>query len=74
MQAASNGCRGGEYAVTFDEKKRLVMPAPPAHDDADGLCRWLTAVFNLDEAHPITGGERHGLRGPDGHAVLHRRG
>jgi hypothetical protein len=74
VQAARNGRRGGEYEVGFDEKKRLVLPEPPAHDDADGLCRWLTTVFNLDPAHPITGGERQGLHGPEGHAVLHRRG
>jgi hypothetical protein len=74
VQASRNGHRGGKYAVTFDDKKRLVLPDPPAHDDVNGLCRWLTVVFNLDPAHPVTGGERHGLRGPDGHAVLHRRG
>lgn len=74
VQAARNGHRGGEYAVSFDDKGKLQLPAPPAHDDAAGLCCWLTAVFNLDPVHPITGGERLGLHGPDGHAVLHRAG
>ena len=63
----------GPYEVTLDEKNRLVLPDMPATDDVAGLCGWLTAVFNLDRRHPITGGVRQGLHGPEGHAVLHRR-
>jgi hypothetical protein len=60
--------------VTHDEKGRLVLPATPALDDPAGLCTWLTAVFALDPKHPITGGERQGHAGPDGHVELRRAG
>lgn len=64
---------GGEYEVGFDAKGKLQLPPPPAPDDMRGHCAWLTAAFNLDPGHPITRGERHGLAGPAGLVVLHRR-
>jgi len=66
----------GAYEITWSDHKppRLVLPATPALDDTAGLCAWLTCVFNLHAAHPITTGRHEGLRGPDGHAVLDRRG
>jgi hypothetical protein len=63
-----------EYTVAVDEKGRLALPDLPDHDDAAGLCQWLTAVFNLSGEHPVTGGEWQGVRGPDGHVALHRAG
>ena len=74
VQAARNGRRGGEYAVSFDDKGRLKLPPKPELGDVDGLCKWLTAVFNLNPEHPITGGERQGLHGPEGHVELRRAG
>lgn len=67
-QANGNGTLG----VTFDVKGKLVLPAIPAADDVAGQCAWLTSVFNLAAAHPITGGVRQGLRGALGHAELRR--
>lgn len=58
----------------IDEKGRLFLPELPALDDLAGLQRWLTMVLNLDPGHPIIGGERQGVRGPDGHVVLKRSG
>src|ERR1700761_4262779 len=60
------------YTVMFDDKGKLLLPETPEHHDQVGLCSWLTAVFNLDTQHPIAGGVREGLRGPDGHVVLRR--
>ena len=64
------------YEITWSDHKppRLVLPDVPALDDTAGLCAWLTCAFNLHAAHPITSGRHEGLRGPDGHAVLERRG
>ncbi len=62
------------YEVAYDEKNRLVLPEAPAPTDFAAHCAWLTAVFNLDPKHPITRGDREGLRGPDGHVVLERHG
>lgn len=64
------------YEITWSDHKppRLVLPDVPALDDTAGLCAWLTCAFNLHTAHPITTGRHEGLRGPDGHAVLERRG
>ena len=73
VQAARNGHRP-EYAPSFDDKGKLRLPAKPQHDDVDGLCRWLTGVFNLDPKHPVTDGERQGLHGPEGHVELRRAG
>jgi hypothetical protein len=77
-QASSNGARPREYKVTWDTSgkgtPKLVLPPKPQAADVAGQCAWLTCVFNLDPAHPITGGKREGLAGPDGHAVLHRAG
>lgn len=66
--------RHGGMRVTFDAKGKLQLPEVPAHDDQVGHCSWLSAVFNLDADHRITGGVREGLRGPDGHVVLTRVG
>jgi hypothetical protein len=74
VQASRNGHRGAEYAVGFDDKGKLKLPPKPERDDIPGLCRWLTGVFALDRAHPITGGERQGLHGPEGHVELCRAG
>jgi Bifunctional DNA primase/polymerase, N-terminal len=65
---------GKRYAVGYDDKGKLRLPEKPAADDIDGMCGWLTGVFSLDPAHPIVGGERQGLHGPDAHVVLRRRG
>ena len=73
VQASRNG-RAGAYAVSFDDKGRLKLPPKPELGDVDGLCKWLTAVFNLNPQHPITGGERQGLHGPEGHVELRRAG
>jgi hypothetical protein len=74
VQAARNGDPDGEYALGFDEKGKLKLPKKPELCDVDGLCKWLTAVFNLNPEHPITGGERQGLHGPEGHVELSRAG
>lgn len=73
-QAARNGT--GSYAVTWtsDKPPKLVLPAVPEHDDPAGLCAWLTSVLRLNPQHPVTGGVRLGVRGPDGHAELQRAG
>jgi hypothetical protein len=63
---------GDRPAVRVDRKGNLVLPEVPAPEDLDGCCAWLTAVFNLNRAHPIVRGEHQGLRGPAGHVVLHR--
>jgi hypothetical protein len=60
--------------VTFDPKGKLVLPPVPAVDDIAGQGAWLTAVLNLDPAHPVIRGERQGIAGPEGHAELHRAG
>jgi hypothetical protein len=61
-----------DYKVMFDDKGKLLLPELQNHDDAAGLCSWLTASFNLDGRHRITSGIRQGVRGPDGHVVLAR--
>ncbi len=66
--------RADDRSVTFDEKGRLLLPETPAYNDPTGLCSWLTCVFNLDRVHPITGGTRQGLHGPEGHVELSRAG
>ena len=70
LQAAAKGKTG---AATGD-KGKLTLPETPALDDRAGQCAWLTAVFALNDAYPVTGGAREGLRGPVGHVVLHRAG
>jgi hypothetical protein len=62
------------YRVEFDEKGKLTLPAVPERSDHAGLCAWLTAVFSLEPAHPIIGGRREGLHGPEGHVALTRAG
>jgi hypothetical protein len=69
-----NGHGADRFQVTFDGKGNLSLPEIPGHDDQPGLCAWLTGVFNLNVSHPITGGKREGLRGPEGHVVLARAG
>lgn len=64
----------GNVSVMYDAKGKLLLPEVPRCDDLVGLLRWLTVVFNLDPQHPVTGGVREGLRGPDGHVVLSRAG
>jgi hypothetical protein len=63
---------GGGMAVTVDAKGKLVLPPAPPHDDPAGLCAWLTTVLALNPGHPITGGVRQGLAGPEGHVELRR--
>lgn len=65
---------GGAYQVTFDAKGKLQLPPTPSVEDIAGLCAWLTVVFSLDPAHPITRAVHEGLIGKDGHVVLHRAG
>lgn len=60
--------------VELDHKGKLMLPEIPHHGDTLGLCRWLTSTFSLNSAHPIIGGKREGLRGPEGHVVLARAG
>lgn len=60
--------------LTTDAKGKLILPETPSVDDTGGQCAWLTAVFGLDPRHPITGGVRRGVRGPEGCAVLTRAG
>ena len=62
------------YQLLFDAKGKLLLPQLPAHDDPAGLCAWLTCVFNLNPAHPITAAVHEGLRGPEGHVVISRAG
>jgi hypothetical protein len=64
----------GAVAVETDKKGGFTVPPAPKLEDAAGQCAWLTAVFDLDRQHPITGGRRDGLPGPDGHVVLTRAG
>ena len=75
-QMAGTNHRGdpNRLRVLFDDKGNLLLPEIPDHDDVAGLCAWLTVVFNLNAAHPITSGKREGLRGPEGHVVLARAG
>lgn len=61
-----------DLKVTLDGKGKLLLPAVRAHADTLGHYAWLSSVFNLDRAHPITGGVREGLRGAMGHVVLYR--
>ena len=65
---------GGGMAVTLDDKGKMMLPPAPAPTDIAGLCSWLTVVFALDPAHPITSGERQGRAGPEGHVELRRAG
>lgn len=74
MDALHGIMDAASYKVTRDAKGNLVLPDIPAQDNVSGLCAWLTAVFNLDLRHGITGGAREGLRGPEGHVVLTRAG
>jgi putative DNA primase/helicase len=61
------------YALEYDAKGLKLPPTPELHDVA-GQCAWLTAVFALDPAHPVTSGKRHGLLGPACHVELRRAG
>ena len=72
IDGRNGGAAVSRYAVLFDAKGNLVLPEPADRVDIAGHCAWLTSVFNLDPSHPITGGRREGLLGPDGHVVLHR--
>lgn len=65
---------GGREPGAPKTSSKANLPDVPAIDDLAGLCAWLTAVFALDPAHPITEGRRQGLAGPDGHAELRRAG
>jgi hypothetical protein len=57
-----------------DGSKKLVLAKPPEVDDVAGHHEWLTDTFGLDPRHPITSVHRSGVRGPDGHVELRRRG
>ena len=80
MSAADFAAKAREKAqarteyVTFDEKKKLVLPVVPEHDDLPGLLAWLTTVLNLDPAHPVTDVRHEGQRGPEGHVHITRAG
>jgi hypothetical protein len=71
-QEARDDERTRGYEVKPDAKGKLILPAAPEPEDVAGQCAWLTAVFDLDRAHPITGGARQGLRGAAGHVELRR--
>lgn len=60
------------YALEIDAKGNLLLPEKPSMDDVVGLCAWTTAVFGLDQRHPITGGKRRGVRGVTGCVELTR--
>jgi hypothetical protein len=62
------------YEVTWTDERtpKLVLPGVPAPDDLRGLATWLTSVLQLDHQHPVTGAAHQGLRGQDGHVVIHR--
>ena len=70
--ARRNESASTSYQVLFDNKGKPVLPVIPKLDDVAGHCAWLTSVFNLDPKHPITGGRREGLHGPEGHVNLTR--
>jgi hypothetical protein len=87
--AAGNGRATGEdgaspkYAPTWKENKssrtntttkKLVLAKPPVVEDTAGHHQWLTETFGLDPRHPITSVHRSGVRGPNGHVELRRRG
>src|SRR5947209_3568368 len=74
QQRASRNGNGAvdRWGVLFDAKGALLLPELADHDDLPGHCAWLTSVFNLTTQHPITGGRREGLLGPEGHVVLYR--
>ncbi|HWK28079.1 MAG TPA: hypothetical protein VNS09_16055 [Solirubrobacter sp.] len=72
--SANGAAPARAYAVSIDEKGELILPDVPVHDDCVGLAGWLTAVWNLDPAHPITDGRRLGVAGPEGHVELRRAG
>jgi hypothetical protein len=61
----------GAYEVTLDGNK-LILPAVPKADDLAGMCGWLTAVWSLSPAHPVTHASKLGVSGPDGHVVVAR--
>jgi hypothetical protein len=50
------------------------LPQVPDLGATAELCAWLTTVFGLDPSKPIVGGERKGLRGPEGRIELYRAG
>jgi hypothetical protein len=73
QQSSPNGQGPADrWSVMFDAKGALLLPEVADRDDLAGHCAWLTATFNLDGQHPITGGCRQGLAGPEGHVVLSR--
>jgi hypothetical protein len=61
-----------EYSAEIDSKGRLTLPEVPELGDVAGLCAWLTAALGLDREHPIVGGERMGVFGPEGLVELYR--
>jgi hypothetical protein len=75
QHASDNGTgAAGRWDLLFDAKGQLILPEPAGRDDIAGHCAWLTSVFNLDPAHPITSGQRQGVLGPEGHIELRRAG
>jgi hypothetical protein len=67
-----NGHGPERFQVLVAENGKLMLPELPGPDDIAGFCGWLTGVFNLNWAQPITGGMRQGLRSHEGHVVLTR--
>jgi Bifunctional DNA primase/polymerase, N-terminal/Primase C terminal 1 (PriCT-1) len=73
VNGAKAFARGDERFVVEITDKGIKLPQPADREDFAGHCAWLTAVFALDPGHPITGGERQGGRGAEGHVALARR-
>jgi hypothetical protein len=70
--AAATADPGGQSAAPA--KGKLQLPPTPDLADVAGQCAWLTSVFQLDPAHPIVSGKRHGHSGPECHVELRRAG
>jgi hypothetical protein len=69
-EGSENGA--GPRAPSVDAKGKLELPPVPELEDVAGLCAWLTAVFTVNPGHPIVGGKRLGVFGPEGLAELYR--
>jgi hypothetical protein len=67
--------RAGRFEVKWDDAKKPpkpILPPQPDGGDPAGQCEWITVVFHLAPAHPITSGAHHGPRGADGLVELAR--
>lgn len=61
-------------AVKHLGKGKIALPAVPQLENRTAQCAWLTLVFNLDPAFPVTGAFMLGQRGPNGLVVVTRAG